>query len=72
DLNATPDDVEKKMQEFADQTGLDLSRVKEFYKEGQQSANLEFQITEDKVFQFLLAKANVTEVPASELQDEKK
>lgn len=72
DLNASPKDLDAKLQEFADQTGLDLSKVKEFYQQGQQSANLEFQITEDKTFKFLLEKANVTEVDASELADEKK
>ncbi len=70
DLNAKPEDVEAKLQEFADQTGLDLSKVKEFYQQGQQSANLEFQVTEDKVFKHLLEKAKVTEVPAEELAEE--
>ena len=68
DLNATAQDLEAKLQEFATQTGLDLSKVKEFYKEEQQSANLEFQITEDKVFKFLLEKAQVSEVEASRAQ----
>lgn len=70
DLNATQEDLEAKLQEFADQTGLDLSKVKEFYKQGQQSANLEFQITEDKTFKFLLDKAKVTEVSPEELAKE--
>jgi len=70
DLFAKPTDMEAKLQEFADQTGLDLSKVKEFYKQGQQSQNLEFQITEDKVFQFLLDKAQIQEVDASELEKE--
>lgn len=72
DLNAKPEDVDVKMQEFSDQTGLDLSKVKEFYKQGQQSANLEFQITEDKTFKFLLEKAKVTEVAKEELAEEQK
>ncbi len=72
DLNAKPEDVEAKLQEFADQTGLDLSKVKEFYQQGQQSANLEFQVTEDKVFKHLLDKAKVTEVSAEELAEENK
>lgn len=58
-LNATTDDVEKKLEEFAQQTGLDMSKIKSFYQQGQQSANLEFQITEDKVFRFLLEKAKI-------------
>lgn len=68
DLSAKPDDMEAKLQEFADQTGLELSKVKEFYQQGQQSQNLEFQITEDKVFKFLLDNANVEEVDASALE----
>ncbi len=70
-LQASPEDLENKLQEFASQTGLDLSKVKEFYQQGQQSANLEFQITEEKTFKFLLDKAKVTEVPAEDLKDEK-
>lgn len=74
DLNSTADDLNAKLQEFADQTGLDLSKVKEFYAQGQQSANLEFQITEDKVFKFLLETAKVTELDkeAIEAKEEKK
>lgn len=70
-LGSTPEDLEAKLQEFADQTGLDLSKVKEFYKQGQQSANLEFQITEEKVFKSLLASAKVTEVDKDKLADQK-
>ncbi len=72
DLNAKTEDVDAKMQEFADQTGLDLSKVKEFYKQGQQHANLEFQVTEEKVYKFLLDKAKVEEVPKEELEKEEK
>ncbi len=67
DLNASKEDVEAKLQEFAVQTGLDLSKVKEFYKQGQQSANLEFQVTEEKVFKHLLERAKVTEVSSDEI-----
>ncbi|MCJ8276789.1 MAG: trigger factor [Bdellovibrionales bacterium] len=70
ELNATSAELDAKLQEFADQTGLDLAKVKEFYAQGGQSANLEFQITEDKVFKFLLDKATVTEVDKEKLQDE--
>lgn len=69
-LHATVKEVEAKLQEFADQTGLDLSKVKEFYRQGQQSANLEFQVTEDKVYKFLLEKAKVTEVDKDKLPKE--
>lgn len=69
-LEATVKDVEAKLQEFADQTGLDLSKVKEFYRQGQQSANLEFQVTEDKVYKYLLEKAKVTEVEKDKLPKE--
>lgn len=71
DLQANKEDVTAKLKEFAAQTGLDLSKVEEFYKQGQQSANLEFQITEEKVFKFLLDKAKVTEVSKEELEKEK-
>ena len=70
DLKASAEDVKAKMQEFADQTGLDFSKVQEFYKQGQQQANLEFQITEDKTFKFLLEKAKVSEVSKDEIEKE--
>jgi trigger factor len=70
ELNASKEDVAAKLQEITDQTGLDLSQVKEFYKQGQQSANLEFQVTEDKVFKFLLENAKVEEVATEELTGE--
>ncbi|MCB0378880.1 MAG: trigger factor [Bdellovibrionales bacterium] len=58
-LDATEEDLQKKFQEFADQTGLDVAKVKEFYGKGNQASHLEFQITEDKVFSFLKGKADV-------------
>lgn len=70
EIAATEKDMDAKLQEFADQTGLELSKVKEFYAQGGQSANLEFQITEDKIFKFLLEKAKVTEVPKEDLETE--
>ncbi len=61
-LEAAPSDVEQKLEEFAKQTGLDIAKIKSFYQNGQQSANLEFQITEEKVFKFLLSSAKIKEI----------
>lgn len=68
DLHAKEEDFENKMQEFAGQFGMDVSKIKEFYGKPEQKSQLEFQMTEDKVVEFLLAKAKVEEVDAEKLK----
>lgn len=61
-LQSSEEDFEKKMTEYSTQTGLDVSKIKEFYKEPQRKNQLMFQLTEEKVINHLLSKAKVTEV----------
>ena len=70
DLIATNSDLDAKYQEMADQMGMPVEEVKQFYgSQPNNAANLQFQITEDRVFDFLLAKAEVEEVDKSQLAD---
>ena len=67
-LEAEKSDLDKKYQEMSAQTGLPVDKVKSFYQQ-QGGGNLEFQITEEKVFDLLLETAKVEEVDRSELPD---
>lgn len=62
ELRPTPKDIEEKMKEYSLQTGIELERLREFYKEDDKLSRLSFQLTEEKVVAFLIEKAKITEV----------
>ena len=70
-LRATNTDIEAKLVEYAQQAGIELDRLAEFYKEQDRHARLQYQVTEEKVLDFLISKAKVKEVPKEELETEK-
>jgi trigger factor len=67
-LKATPADIDAKLKEYAAQTGIDVARVAEFYNEDDRRARLSYQITEEKVLEFLISKADVKEVSREEIE----
>ena len=72
-LKATPADIERKMVEFAGQTGIDAARVAEFYADQERRSRLSYQVTEEKVLDFLISKAKITDVSKDEIEkDESK
>ncbi len=72
-LKATASDLERKMQEFSAQSGIDLARVHEFYGEEERRSRLTYQATEEKVLDFLVSKAKITDVSKEEIaKDEPK
>ncbi len=70
DLFAKKEDLDAKFKEFAQQTGIEESRIKEFYGRSEQSSRLTYQITEEKVLNLLNSTVKVKEVPAGSLKDE--
>lgn len=70
ELHGTDADLDKKYQEYANQTGIDLARIKEFYSRPDQSQKLSYMITEEKVMEHLLKTARVKEVPKEKLKDQ--
>jgi len=68
-LRPTDDELDEKLEEYAVQTGIEISRIRNFYAEPERKSSLRFQMTEDKVVDFLMSKANVKEVPRSQLKD---
>ncbi len=70
DLFAKKEDLDAKFAEYAQQTGIEESRIKEFYGRPDQASRLTYQITEEKVINFLNKSVKVNEVPAGSLKDE--
>ena len=71
DLNSTNADFEAKMEEYVQQTGIDMERIRGFYETDDQRQRLEFQLTEEKVVDFLISKAKVEEVAADKIKKDK-
>jgi trigger factor len=62
-LRATDADVDAKFAEMAKQWGMDKDRIMSFYKEKQGGLEqMKYQITEDKVFEYLLKNSSVEEI----------
>lgn len=69
-LRAKPAEVEAKINEYAQQTGIEMARLKEFYGKPERRSRLMFQVTEEKVVNMLIEKAKVTEVTKDKLPQE--
>lgn len=69
-LRATAKDVEAKLDEYAQQTGIERSRVADFYSSSERRSRLMFQITEEAVVNHLMEKAKVREVAKEKLSPE--
>ncbi len=67
-IEVSESDLNEKMQEFAEQSGLEIDRVKDFYKDPQRISRLEHQVTEEKVIDFLIGKASIKDVSSDEIQ----
>ncbi len=70
ELKANKADLEKKLQEYAQQTGIELARIKDFYGEQEKQSRLAYQVTEEKVLEFLISKAKIKDVTKEELAKE--
>lgn len=70
DLHAKPDDLTKKYQEYAAQTGIEEARIREFYARPEQTSRLAYMVTEEKVMELLNKSVKVKEVSADHFKDE--
>jgi FKBP-type peptidyl-prolyl cis-trans isomerase (trigger factor) len=68
-LEATPPEIEQKIEEYAQQTGLEIDKIRQFYAKPERRSRLAFQITEQKVVDHLIGKANVQEVATAQLKN---
>jgi trigger factor len=69
-LRAQPSELEQKISEYAKQTGIEIARLNEFYSKPERRSRLAFQITEEKVVNYLVSKAKITEVGKDKLPKE--
>jgi trigger factor len=67
DLIAKKEDVDAKLAEYAKQTGIEETRLREFYGRPEAANRLAYMITEEKVIQHLLKTIKVKEVPKESL-----
>ncbi len=68
-LSASQEDMEKKIQSYVDQTGMDPAKVRSIYNNEEARSRLNHIITEEKVVEFLTGKAKVIEVKKADLKD---
>lgn len=69
-IKATSADMDAKLKEYTAQTGIEFSRMVEFYGDADRKARLLYQITEEKVLDLLLSKAAIQEIHPEELAAE--
>lgn len=68
-VRPTDADVKTKISAYAKDSGLEIAKIEEFYRDPDRRSRLMFQLTEEKVVDELLAKASVKEVAKSQLED---
>ena len=66
-LRARPAEIDEKISEYAKSTGIEMDRLNEFYSKPERRSRLAFQVTEEKVVNYLLSKAKITEVAKEKL-----
>ena len=68
ELHATATDIENRINDYAQRTGIEIEKVQEFYATQDRKANLAYQITEQNVISHLISKADVQVVDAEKLK----
>lgn len=63
------EDLDAKFDEYAKQTGIDISRIKEFYSKPEQMQRITYLITEEKVIKFLSTSAKIKEVSKDQIKE---
>lgn len=69
-LRAKTSEIDEKISEYAKQTGIEMDRLNEFYAKPERRSRLAFQVTEEKVVNYLVSKAKITEVAKEKLPKE--
>ena len=72
ELRASDADLEAKFTQYAGETGIEVARVKEFYGDEDRRSRLRYQLTEDKVVDWLIAHADVKDVSREEIEKDEK
>lgn len=68
-LGATQKEVDERLARYAQQSGIEISKIREFYGHSRDRMNqIQYQITEEKVVNYLIEHADIKEVSADQLQ----
>jgi trigger factor len=67
-LQSTDAEYDVKIDAYAKQSGIELEKIKAFYSKPENRSRLRFQMTEEKVMDFLIGKAKIKEVPKDKLK----
>lgn len=67
-LFSSDEDFQKKLEEYAKQSGIEIEKIKGFYSKPENKSRLSFQMTEEKVMNLLIGKANVKELSKDKLK----
>ncbi len=59
-LRATSEEFEARITQHAESTGIERARIAEFYQKKEMASRLNFQLTEEKVANFLIEKASIS------------
>lgn len=70
-LKATSNEMDERLTTYAAETGIEVKKLKEFYGQPDRQSSLRFQITEEKVVDYLISKANVRELSKDKLTPER-
>src|SRR5207249_4641749 len=64
-LAASEEDFQQKLEGYAKQSGIEVEKIRAFYSKPENRSRLRFQLTEEKVVDFLISKASVKEIEKS-------
>lgn len=68
-LKANAKDIEEKIESHAKATGIDMNRMQAYYNSHDARSRLSYQITEERVVDFLKSKLKIKEVEKSQIKE---
>lgn len=67
-LSISDQDYTERLDSYAKQSGIELQKIQAFYSKPENQSRLRFQMTEEKVMNFLIEKANVKDVASDKIK----
>jgi trigger factor len=64
DIKVSDEDVDERIVQVARENGFDVDQYREFVNSGQEKERIEYDLLERRTYDFLLSRAEISEVPA--------
>ncbi len=64
DIKVTPEDVDERIEQIAEENSFDVDRYREFVNSGDEKQRLEYDLQERRTYDFLLSRAEIQTVSA--------